>query len=305
MRPFLALLLLFRQAAPAADSARPERAPVLIELFTSEGCSSCPPADTLLAKLDELQPVTGVTVIALEEHVDYWDHQGWRDPFSSAEFTARQQRYAGLLHIESPYTPEMVIDGHSEFVGNDSERALHELATAALAPKVPVQVMVEDKSGDRISLAVNAPIGRYNRDREVAEAVAGQLQAAGIQATVKVQEWVTYSNLIGRRGLSPLYELGWNQPSADADGVITSLFTTNAPLSTYSNPEIDRLADEARGELDPVKRKALYKRIATILNDDAAWIVLFEYEDLYATSKRLHWQPRGDEFIRAYEMSVN
>jgi hypothetical protein len=155
MRPFLALFFLFRPPAPAADSVRPERAPVLIELFTSEGCSSCPPADTLLAKLDELQPVTGVTVIALEEHVDYWDHQGWRDPFSSAEFTARQQRYAGLLHIESPYTPEMVVDGRSEFVGNDSERALHELASAARTPKMSVHVMVKDKSGDRISLGVN------------------------------------------------------------------------------------------------------------------------------------------------------
>ena len=155
------MFLLFRPPAPAADSARLERAPVLIELFTSEGCSSCPPADTLLAKLDELQPVTGVTVIALEEHVDYWDHQGWRDPFSAAEFTARQQRYAGLLHIESPYTPEMVIDGRSEFVGNDSERAL------------PVHVMVKDKSGDRISLAVNVDATKPSGDVLLAIAETG------------------------------------------------------------------------------------------------------------------------------------
>ncbi|BDE05601.1 ABC transporter substrate-binding protein [Vulcanimicrobium alpinum] len=158
--------------------------------------------------------------------------------------------------------------------------------------------------GKGIALTVNAPIGRYNRDREVAEAVAGQLQAAGITATVRPQEWVTYSDQVNRRALTPLYELGWNQPSADADGIITALFTSNAPLSCYANPEIDKLADQARGELDVAKRKALYKRIATILHEDAPWIVLFEYEDLYATSKRVQWQPRGDEYIRAYEMSL-
>ena len=153
--------------------------------------------------------------------------------------------------------------------------------------------------GKGISLIVNAPIGRYNRDREVAEAVSGQLQAVGIAATVKPQEWVSYSSMVGRRALSPLYELGWNQPSADADGVVTSLFTSSGPLSCYSNPEVDKLADQARGELNATKRKALYKQIATILHEDAPWIVLFEYEDLYGTSKRLHFQPRGDEAIRA------
>jgi peptide/nickel transport system substrate-binding protein len=158
--------------------------------------------------------------------------------------------------------------------------------------------------GKGISLIVNAPTGRYNRDREVAEAVAGQLQAIGIQATVKPQEWVSYIDQVNRRALTPLYELGWNQPSADADGVITALFMSSAPQSCYSNPELDKLADAARGELDVAKRKLLYKRIATILHEDAPWIVLFQYEDLYGTSKRLKWQPRGDEYIRAYEMSL-
>lgn len=171
-RSVLCLLFMF-PLLPAAESVQSPRTPVLVELFTSEGCSSCPPADALLAKLVELQPVAGVTVIALEEHVDYWDHQGWRDPFSSADFTARQQRYASLLHIESPYTPEMVIDGRSEFVGNDSERAVHELASASRSPKAPVHVMVKDKSTDRVSLAVNVEATKSSGDVLLAIAETG------------------------------------------------------------------------------------------------------------------------------------
>jgi hypothetical protein len=151
MSPYLGFLLLL---SPALCAPEPGRTTVVVELFTSEGCSSCPPADALLARLDQLQPVAGVTVIPLEEHVNYWDRLGWRDPFSSAEFTARQQRYAELLHVEAPYTPEMVIDGRREFVGNDPQQAISELAKVARNAKTPVSVTVKEKSGDRISLAV-------------------------------------------------------------------------------------------------------------------------------------------------------
>ena len=106
------------QTAPATANRAAERVPVVLELFTSEGCSSCPPADALLARIAEQQPVAGADVIALEEHVDYWDHQGWVDPFSSAQWTQRQRDYALRFPDHGVYTPELVVNGRSGFVGS-------------------------------------------------------------------------------------------------------------------------------------------------------------------------------------------
>src|ERR1700716_561296 len=106
------------QTTPADSNRTPERVPVVLELFTSEGCSSCPPADALLARVAEQQPVGGADVIALEEHVDYWDHQGWVDPFSSAQWTQRQRDYALRFSDHGVYTPQLVVNGRSGFVGS-------------------------------------------------------------------------------------------------------------------------------------------------------------------------------------------
>src|SRR5580704_490614 len=112
--------------------------PVVVELFTSEGCSSCPPADLLLRRLEKEQPVPGVEVIPLSEHVDYWNQLGWKDPFSSGRFTDRQRQYADVFHKDGPYTPQMVVDGAPEFVGSDGPRALKTIAEAARRPKASV-----------------------------------------------------------------------------------------------------------------------------------------------------------------------
>src|SRR5437588_619343 len=123
--------------------------PVVVELFTSEGCSSCPPADALLAKLDEVGRVGSAQIVALEEHVDYWDDQGWKDPFSSHDWTIRQFAYAPVLGNRNPYTPQMVVDGSVEFSGGRAQQALESIAAAARQAKVPVTLRqgAADKRG--------------------------------------------------------------------------------------------------------------------------------------------------------------
>src|SRR5580704_6997836 len=134
----------------AADNGA-SRVPVLLELFTSEGCSSCPPADRLLEILDQKQPVVGADLIVLSEHVDYWDRLGWKDPFSSSQYTARQQEYTNKFNLNGVYTPQLVVDGRYGLVGSDGREVTDAIQKALRERKIPIAISKASHDGSLIT----------------------------------------------------------------------------------------------------------------------------------------------------------
>jgi hypothetical protein len=187
-------LSLFAQSSQPA----PVRKAVVVELFTSEGCSTCPPADNLLIKLRQTRANEGFEIIPLGLHVDYWNHQGWNDRFSSSAYTERQIKYAGKLHVKDPYTPQLVVDGATQFVGNDAERLVQAIREAGRKPQTAdvqitgddhqLQITVKaapDSSGDVMlavaedNLSSKVSAGENNKKELYHAAVVRELKSLG------------------------------------------------------------------------------------------------------------------------------
>ena len=146
--------------AKTSEPGPPHKA-VVVELFTSEGCSSCPPADELLTHLRQDLSAKNIQVIPLGFHVDYWNSLGWKDRFSSAEFSRRQEEYTQSLRVDGPYTPEMVVDGTVEFVGNDAGHAQRSIREAASQPEVAT-VKISSGAANELNVQVKAPVSAKN-----------------------------------------------------------------------------------------------------------------------------------------------
>lgn len=155
MKPSLAVAVLVALAAGGGFTA-PPRVPVLVELFTSEGCSSCPPADVLLESLQREQPVSGAEVIPIGLHIDYFNHQGWKDSFSSSSFTARQQSYSPVFGDQNMYTPQMVIDGEIAIPGIEKDHIQTAIEDAASKPHLPIRVTAR-ATGAKAQLTIERP----------------------------------------------------------------------------------------------------------------------------------------------------
>jgi hypothetical protein len=144
---FLVLVLIVPSSVSLAQSTDKREAAldtrpsaILVELFTSEGCSSCPPADALLRAVDGKRTQSGLLIVGVSEHVTYWNHLGWSDRYSAPVYTDRQSAYAQKFHLGSPYTPQMVINGKEQFVGNDKSSLLRALNNAQAESTVSIRI---------------------------------------------------------------------------------------------------------------------------------------------------------------------
>ncbi|MEO7133195.1 MAG: DUF1223 domain-containing protein [Vicinamibacterales bacterium] len=211
-------------SAPFDSGSQSPRVPVLAELFTSEGCSSCPPADDLLRHLLEKQPIDGVEVIAISEHVDYWNRLGWRDPFSSAQFSERQSEYARAFASGQIYTPQLVVAGHIDAIGNDADAVRRALLDAAGDARATVSVSASGAAGGQASVRV----------------VVSQLPAQAASSTIGVVVAVVEDGLVTD---VPRGENARKRLRHDAVARVLSPIGTLLPSS--SGGEFNRLIDLA------------------------------------------------------------
>lgn len=208
----IACLAVLAGSAPGGPSG--SAPPIVVaELFTSEGCSSCPPADALLARLADEQPIEGVQVIALEEHVDYWDNQGWRDPFSRHLFTMRQSAYdARVFHSGDIYTPQLVVDGVLQCVGSDRAAATRAVARAAAAPQAAVRVRAMAVSSGRVSVTVDVTVPAAvvsRRDADVLLAITEDGLTTNVRAGENRGRTLAHGSIV--RSLNAIGRLGRSQ----------------------------------------------------------------------------------------------
>lgn len=183
MRQFLASSALIILLAGALSAAEPKGVPfgsvAILELFTSEGCSSCPPADALLRRVNLKNTASGQLLVGISEHVTYWNRLGWKDSYSLEAFTERQNTYAGRLGVEAPYTPQMVVNGREQFVGSDSEALSRALQLEAKRPSLELRIAATLNDAGMIDVEVDLH-GHAARALEVMAVIADDVDRSNV-----------------------------------------------------------------------------------------------------------------------------
>jgi len=169
-------------------------------------------------------------------------------------------------------------------------------------PEKARQLLAEAGYPDGIDIQLDAPSGRYVMDKEVAEAIVGQLTEVGVRVNLNINEWGIHVTKILEKKMEGAFLIGWGSDLFDADSSLYSWYRTGQRFNYYSTSELDGKLDAARAMMDVTARENLYHEIVTELVEAAPFIFLYQQEDLYAVNKGLVWQPRADELIRVYDM---
>ncbi len=173
----------------------------------------------------------------------------------------------------------------------------------AFNPEKAKKLLAEAKA-QNFELVLNSPSGRYLNDKEVSEAVVGDLRKAGINARVKINEWGTHMNMLYAHKGGPSYLLGWGGATFDADATLFPMLRTGQVLSHYSNAKLDAMIEEARSIMDKNKRQKIYSEAAKLVKEEAPWAFAYQQMDIYGVSSRISWKPRPDEKLFVVNMSL-
>ncbi len=172
-------------------------------------------------------------------------------------------------------------------------------------PNKAQELLAEHGYEDPVLIVIDSPAGRYAMDKEVAEAIKGQLEQAGFQVDLRFNEWGVHVNKILEREMEGGYLIGWGSSLFDADATLYSNFHSTQRISFYENDRVDELLEQARSTLDESSRKAYYHEAIEIITDEAAVLPLYQPEDIYGMQENLVWSPRPDEMIYVFDMEIN
>ena len=226
----------------AATAGAQDKPPVVVELFTSEGCSSCPPADALLGELAQRPDI-----VPLAFHVDYWDYIGWKDPYASPANTQRQHDYAAALGLHMVYTPQMVVDGRTDVVGSERGDVAAAIGKAAVAPKVAITIE-KDAGGYRVLIPAAAPpaggpatvwLALFDSQRETG-VKRGENGGRTLKEYNIVREWRQIATWDGSALSLPLAMTG--KPAQDGCAIIVQ----SGPVGPILGAVIMKLDDDSR-----------------------------------------------------------
>ena len=201
-----------------------------------------------------------------------------------------------------------ILEGYGEKLSSISPKLVFGYDTSLKPypydPKKAKQLLSEAGYPNGFEIEMNSPTGRYMRDKEVCQAIAGQLSKVGIKVDLKMVEWATYLDIIATRKSAPIYLFGWGLVTADPDSWYWANLHSGEPFSQTNDKELDRILEQARSEMDSKKREKSYHEAQRLVHDQAYLCVLYQTKDLYGVNKRIDWTPRADEMIAVRDIKV-